>query len=54
MAKQISIQQVFKVFGTSPQAALDLVRQGKTKQEILALTGNAIGVFNASFTIEAC
>ena len=53
MAKQISIQQVFKVFGTSPQAALDLVRQGKTKQEILALTGNAIGVFNASFTIEA-
>ena len=53
MAKQIIIDQVFKVFGEEPQAALELVRQGCPKQDILARTGCSIGVFNASLTIEA-
>ncbi|CAN5506260.1 glycine betaine/L-proline ABC transporter ATP-binding protein ProV [soil metagenome] len=53
MAKQIIIDHVFKVFGDKPQAALELVRQGCSKQEILAQTGNSIGVFDATFTIEA-
>ena len=53
MAKQIIIDQVFKVFGDEPQAALELVRQGCPKQDILARTGCSIGVFNASLTIEA-
>ncbi|NDP63504.1 glycine betaine/L-proline ABC transporter ATP-binding protein ProV [Polaromonas sp.] len=53
MAKQIIIDHVFKVFGDSPQAALDLVSQGCTKEEILAQTGATIGVFDASLTIEA-
>ena len=53
MAKQISINQVFKVFGDAPEQALELVRQGVSKQDILARTGNSIGVFDASFTIEA-
>ena len=53
MAKQIRIEHVFKVFGDSPQAALDLVNQGASKQEVLAQTGQSIGVFDANFTIEA-
>jgi glycine betaine/proline transport system ATP-binding protein len=53
VAKQIIIDQVFKVFGDAPQAALELVHQGYSKQEILARTGSSIGVFNASLTIEA-
>ena len=53
MAKQIAIEHVFKVFGDAPQAALDLVRQGRTKQQILERTGQSIGVFDAHFTIEA-
>jgi len=53
VAKQIIIDGVFKVFGDQPEAALALVRQGASKQEILAQTGCTIGVFNASFTIEA-
>lgn len=53
MAKQICIKNVFKVFGDAPQAALELVRQGCSKEEILARTGNTIGVFDATFTIEA-
>ncbi|CAM3803860.1 glycine betaine/L-proline ABC transporter ATP-binding protein ProV [Paracidovorax anthurii] len=53
MAKQITIDHVFKVFGDAPETALELVRQGCSKQEILARTGQSIGVFDASFTIEA-
>lgn len=53
MAKQIIIDHVFKVFGDDPKAALDLVKQGVSKQDILARTGQSIGVFDADFTIEA-
>ena len=53
MAKPIAIEHVFKVFGDAPQAALDLVRQGCSKQEILERTGQSIGVFDAHFQIEA-
>ena len=52
MAKQIIIDHVFKVFGDTPEKALELVQQGLSKQEILAHTGNSIGVFDATFTIE--
>ena len=52
MAKQIIIDHVFKVFGDEPQEALALVRQGLSKQDIMERTGQSIGVFDASFTIE--
>lgn len=53
MAKQITIEHVFKVFGDAPQDALELVQQGLSKSEILARTGQSIGVFDADFQIEA-
>ena len=53
MAKQIRIEHVFKVFGDSPKLALDLVRKGASKQEVMEQTGQSIGVFDANFTIEA-
>mgnify|MGYP007095262114 CR=1 FL=1 len=53
VAKQIAIDHVFKVFGNDPKTALNLVKQGRSKQEILAQTGQSIGVFDADFTIEA-
>ena len=53
MAKQIIIDHVFKVFGDAPQEALRLAREGCAKQDILARTGQSIGVFDATFTIEA-
>ncbi len=52
MAKQIIIDKVFKVFGDTPEKALELVQQGMSKQEVLAHSGNSIGVFDATFTIE--
>ncbi len=53
MAKSLSIEHVFKVFGDKPQQALELVRQGHSKQEILEKTGQSIGVFDAHFEIAA-
>ncbi|SHN13109.1 glycine betaine/proline transport system ATP-binding protein [Duganella sacchari] len=53
MAKQIIIDHVFKVFGDRPDDALALVRQGASKQDILARTACTIGVFDATLTIEA-
>ena len=53
MAKQITIENVFKVFGDAPETALQLVQQGVSKQDILARTGQSIGVFDASFHIGA-
>ena len=53
MAKSISIEHLFKVFGKEPEQALALARQGLSKQDIVAQTGASIGVFDASFTIEA-
>ena len=53
MAKDIHIDHVFKVFGDEPEEALALVRQGLSKHDILARTGQSIGVFDASFEIKA-
>jgi glycine betaine/proline transport system ATP-binding protein len=53
VAKQIDIEHVFKVFGDAPEAALQLARQGVSKQDILARTGQSIGVLDASFSIGA-
>jgi len=53
MAKGILIDHVFKVFGDAPDDALALVRQGLSKKEILAKTGQSIGVFDATFEIQA-
>ena len=53
MAKQIIIDHVFKVFGDEPELALKLVEQGVSKQDIMTRTGNSIGVFDASLSIEA-
>jgi len=53
VAKQIRIEHVFKVFGGDPKRALELVKQGLSKQEILERSGQSIGVFDAHFTIEA-
>lgn len=52
MAKQIEIDHLFKVFGDAPERALALARKGLSKQEIVQQTGQSIGVFDASFTIE--
>ena len=50
---QIEIKNLFKIFGTNPAAGLDLVRAGKTKEEIHEQTGLTVGVQDASFTVNS-
>ena len=50
---KIAVRNVYKVFGDKPEKALDLLKAGRTKAEILAETGGTIGVKDASFEIRA-
>jgi glycine betaine/proline transport system ATP-binding protein len=48
----VAFEQVDIVFGANPQAALPLLDAGKSRDEILAETGQVLGVAGASLTIE--
>ncbi|WP_143003517.1 quaternary amine ABC transporter ATP-binding protein [Melghirimyces thermohalophilus] len=51
--KKIEVENVTKIFGRSPAKGLELVRQGKSKEEILKETGMTVGVNRAQFSVEA-
>ncbi|MFP3511980.1 glycine betaine/L-proline ABC transporter ATP-binding protein [Peribacillus sp. SIMBA_075] len=51
MKPYVEVRNVSKIFGKSPKAATDLLRQGKTKKEILKETGQTVGVNNVNFEI---
>lgn len=48
---KIRIEDVSKVFGRHPERAVDMIRQGKTKDEILSESKLAVGVADATFDI---
>jgi len=52
LAPKISAEDVSKVFGDAPEEALTLLEQGRSKDEILAETGQTVGVQNVSFDVE--
>ncbi|NIK11617.1 quaternary amine ABC transporter ATP-binding protein [Alkalibacillus almallahensis] len=49
---KISVSQITKVFGQNPKQGLERLNQGYSKDEILADTGNTVGVNQASFNVE--
>lgn len=51
MKPYVEVRNVSKIFGKSPRAAIDLLKQGKTKKEILKETGQTVGVNNVNFEI---
>ncbi|SDN74094.1 glycine betaine/proline transport system ATP-binding protein [Psychrobacillus sp. OK028] len=51
MDPYVEVKNVSKIFGKSPKAAIDLLKQGKSKKEILKETGLTVGVNNVSFKI---
>ncbi|WGS62805.1 choline ABC transporter ATP-binding protein [Vibrio lentus] len=48
----ITIKNLDVVFGDKPKQALELLDQGKTRQEIIDETGQVVGVNNVSLTVE--
>lgn len=51
MPIKLSVRNVFKVFGRKTNAALELLAQGRSKEEILKATGATVGVQDASFDV---
>lgn len=50
--KKIVVENLVKIFGERPGKALKLLREGMSKNEILAKTGNPVGVADVSFTVN--
>ncbi|MGB5986634.1 MAG: glycine betaine/L-proline ABC transporter ATP-binding protein ProV [Desulfobacterales bacterium] len=49
----IEVQKLYKIFGSDPQKALKLLKEGQVKETILEKTGMTVGVNNASFAIKS-
>ncbi len=52
MPHKIEIEGLYKIFGPHPEEAMRLLEQGRTKQEIMEMTGNGVGVANACFSVD--
>jgi glycine betaine/proline transport system ATP-binding protein len=50
---KIQVKELTKVFGKNPKKAIQLLKQGKSKQEILKETGSTVGVNQADFEVYA-
>ncbi|PLY01963.1 MAG: proline/glycine betaine ABC transporter ATP-binding protein ProV [Desulfuromonas sp.] len=50
---KIEIKNLYKIFGPHPKKAMDLLKEGLTKEEIFDRTETTVGVQNASFTINS-
>lgn len=51
MAK-IYVEGLYKIFGPNPKKALQMLSEGKTKDEIMALIRHGVGVNNATFEVH--
>ncbi|WP_439860063.1 quaternary amine ABC transporter ATP-binding protein [Pseudomonas sp. MBLB4136] len=49
---KIVVENLYKVFGQNPQEAIELLKEGWSKDKILAEKGAVIGVSDVSFSVE--
>lgn len=49
---KIQVRDLTKVFGDHPERGIELLKAGKSKDEILEETGNVLGVINATFDVH--
>jgi len=49
---RIEVKDLYKVFGSKPQKALTMLKEGHSKDEILEKTRHTVGVADASFTVN--
>ncbi|MDX1711666.1 MAG: glycine betaine/L-proline ABC transporter ATP-binding protein [Rhodovibrionaceae bacterium] len=52
MSDKVAVENLFKIFGDDPDQALELLKQGKDKDEILDETGMTVGVQDTSFSVK--
>jgi glycine betaine/proline transport system ATP-binding protein len=49
---KIVVENLYKIFGSNPEQAFDLLNKGYSKDDILRETGQVLGVNNVSFTVR--
>lgn len=49
---KIKLEHVSKIFGPNPTSIIPLIKEGKTKEEILEETNHTVGVYDASIDIQ--
>jgi len=52
VAPKVVVRSLFKVFGKRPALALELLTQGKSKDQVFAQTGMVVGVRDANFSVN--
>jgi glycine betaine/proline transport system ATP-binding protein len=52
VSPKVVVQGLCKIFGNNPNAAVDMLARGATKDEIFAETGHVVGVHNVSFNVQ--
>lgn len=50
---KLTVKGLYKVFGPNPKRGIKLLKEGKTKEEILKETGLTVGINNANFEVKA-
>jgi len=50
--KKIDIQNLYKIFGPHPEKAMELVKEGRSKDEIMEATHHGVGVADVSFGVN--
>jgi glycine betaine/proline transport system ATP-binding protein len=53
MASKVSVRNLYKIFGSEPERALEMLKEGRSKEDILSETGQTVGVQDVSFDVEA-
>ncbi|WP_312932432.1 glycine betaine/L-proline ABC transporter ATP-binding protein [Pseudomonas sp.] len=48
----ICVKNIYKVFGSQPKVAMDMLNGGASKNDVFAKTGQVIGVMDASFSVK--
>ena len=49
---KIVIKDLYKIFGPRPEEALQMVKEGRSKEEIMEKTRHGVGVVNINFTVN--
>lgn len=52
LSTKIKVRELTKIFGHNPKRAIDLLKEGKSKKEILDKTGLTVGVNRCSFDVK--
>ena len=52
MEHKIVVKELYKIFGAHPDKALKLLKEGKSKDEILKKTGQGVGVADVNFHVD--